>query len=508
MMNNNSFIYADKEEQMKRANRFLVIGNVIFYTFVSIIVSIYYLRGIRTLGYTCTLLAIIFTIIVITVVMYVKNKKDPRIRYVASTGLAVVTFLIAFAFDSYYMRILAAIPFVANIVSFDKKFIALFGIVISIINIFSTYIKAHVTHIYTGEAIFDNWCATIAIIALMLLIFSAVNIGKRFNEDALVSLEEEKKAQKKMLDDVINVAEEVRRGTESAMSIVNELNDSTSIVNQSVIDISSSTHNTAADIQAQTVATNNIQNSIEHILERSENMVQAANESDKLNSKNLELMRDIKNQFTTISDINSTVSALMNKLQERANAVKSISDAILAISSQTNLLALNASIESARAGEAGKGFAVVADEIRKLAEKTREETGNIGIILNELSDEAEQVSYAVNNSVSAAQTQDDLVNKASESFEDMNKNVSKLISDIGVIDKMLSSLSEANNQIVENIMHLSAATEEVTASSDQSAELSEKNLEKSEKTKSILNKVLEVSYKMDQYTKSSGDVNN
>lgn len=492
-------LYANKEEQIKRANQFLVVGYVTFYLFVSIIVFISYLRNIRTLGYTSALLAIVLFIIVVTMIMYLRNKQDTRIKYIASAGLMIVTFLVAFAFDNYYMRFMAVIPFVVNIISYDKKFFIMFGIINSAINIFVTYIKTFVTHVYTGEAIVDHWSATLAITILMIFLYLTVNIGKRFNDDAMGRLEEEKATQKNMLDAIINIAEEVRSGTESAMSIVSELNDSTNIVNSAVKDISDSTYSTAEDIQTQTVMTNNIQNSIKETLERSDNMVQVANESDDLNSKNLELIHEIKQQSTAISDINSNVATSMNRLQDRTNTVKSIADTIFSISSQTNLLALNASIESARAGEAGKGFAVVANEVRQLAEKTREETESIGAILDELSQEAEEVANAVNHSVSATQVQDELINQASKSFEHMNVNVNKLIADITGIDKMLNNLSEANNQIVENIVHLSATSEEVTASSNQSAELSNHNLEKAENTKRMLNQVLQASYQIDQY---------
>lgn len=493
------YLYADKNEQVKRANKFLVVGYISFYLFVSMIVFVSYMRDIRTLSYTLSLISIVLLIIFATAVMYIKNKQDPRIKYIASTGLVIVAFLVAFAFDNYYMRFMAVIPFTINIVSYDQKFFARFGMINCIVSIVVTYIKTFVTNVYTGEAIIDNWCATLAIVVLMLFLYLTVSVGKRFNDDAMGKLGEDQKAQKKMLDDIIRIAEEVRKGTENAMDIVNELNDSTNIVNSSVKDISESTYSTAEDIQNQTIMTNSIQHSIVNTLERSEHMVQVANKSDELNSENLELILDIKQQSLAISDINSNVASSMKKLQDRTNAVKNIAEAIYSISSQTNLLALNASIESARAGESGKGFAVVADEVRQLAEKTREETESIGFILDELSQEAEVVATAINHSVSATETQNELINQASESFSYMNTNVDRLITDITGIDKMLNDLSEANNQIVDNIVRLSATSEEVTASSEQSSELSHHNLEKVEIAKKMLNHVLQVSYQIDQY---------
>lgn len=84
-------------------------------------------------------------------------------------------------------------------------------------------------------------------------------------------------------------------------------------------------------------------------------------------------------------------------------------------------------------------------------------------------------------SVTAAGAQDEMIAQASESFGAMNQNVNELVTDIGEIDTMLNNLSKANNQIVENIMQLSATTEEVTASSVQAADLSVKNLGNAEK---------------------------
>ena len=179
--------------------------------------------------------------------------------------------------------------------------------------------------------------------------------------------------------------------------------------------------------------------------------------------------------------------------------MRNITKTIFSISSRTNLLALNASIESARAGEAGRGFAVVADEIRELSEKTRKETENIATILEALNANAVETADAVGRSMEVSDQQDKMIAEASDQFGVLNGNVNELVADIQEIDTMLESLSNANNRIVDNIMQLSATTEEVTASAQQSASMSDKNRENTERAQEVLKQVLEVAEKMDQF---------
>ena len=495
------YLYADEKEQIARANGLYALANILFYLFVMIIVFAAYIRGISTLAFTGVITVVVFVMIGLNVVLYRANRTDRRIRYLLSTGLLIVTFLTGVAFDSYYLRFMGALPFIVCIVFFDRRYSRFYGLVTGALNIVITAIKVAVMHQYSGEDVVDQVCATLVICFLMLLIYWTVAVAHTFNRDTIGQLGEGQKTQQKMMDHIVNVAEQVREGTEQAVDIMNQLNESTDVVNGAVRDISDSTQTTAENIQAQTVMTQNIQEAIGETRTRSAEMVETAKKSGELNQKNAELMNNLKVQSESIAGINAGVAASMQKLQEKTEAVKGIADTIFSISSQTNLLALNASIESARAGEAGKGFAVVADEIRELAEKTRLETENIASILEELSNDAHSAADSVGESVTAAQKQDEMIVEVSASFADMNQNVTLLTQDIGQIDDMLGQLSESNNQIVDNITQLSATTEEVTASSHQAAELSVNNLEHAEETKKLLHGVLEVAEELQKYTR-------
>lgn len=495
------YLYSSKEEQQKRANGFLTLGFIVFYMFVLLIVVSACFSGVRTVGFTGLVSIVIGITILFTVSLYLRNKTDKKIRYIATIGLLIVTFFIAIAFDNYYVRFLSAIPFAGCMLYFDKRFTAISGIAVSGLNIAVTYIKAVPMQAFTESELQDQVCATFAICVMMFLLYMTVRVAYKFNADTIGHLEEKEAVQQKMMDDIISVADEVRRGTEEAMHIVTELNGSTNVVNGALKNISDSTQSTAENIQTQTLMTKNIQDSIGETLEHSEKMVGVAKHSEELNDISAGIMKDLKRQSAVITDTNSEVAGSMKALKERTKAVKSIADTIYSISSQTNLLALNASIESARAGEAGRGFAVVADEIRQLAEKTRAETESIAGILSELSNHAEMAAGAVERSVTAADSQDQMISKASESFGEMNQNVNQLISNIEEIDHRLNKLSEANNQIVENILQLSATTEEVTASSAQAAELSIQNLNNADQTQKLLGNVIEVSHQLDKYIK-------
>ena len=493
------FKYADQEEQLKRANRFLVSGYLIFYAILMIIMWACYFVGIRSKGLTMMVSGIVLVSCIAIFLLYRKFLTSQKLKMMALPFLLVVCYVTGFAFTQGFIQLLGIFPLVGCMLFFDKKFSLISGIAYAVMEVLVTTAKI-VQHInLEGDSALNQIFVLVICLVLLVLLYCVTSIAEQFNKDTLGEVHEKNAKMQTMLDDVIGVATEVRKGTESAMDIVNDLNGSSEVVNGAMKNISESTLSTAENIQTQTTMTANIQQSIEDTLTSSETMVEIAKQSGLINRQSMDVMNRLKEQSQVISNTNQDVAKAMEALQAKTEEVRNIADTILGISSQTNLLALNASIESARAGEAGRGFAVVADEIRQLAERTKQETEEISKISDDLTENATRAANAVSQSVSATDAQDVMITEASESFEAMNDNVTELITHIENIDDRLSRLSEANNQIVDNITNLSATTEEVTASSNQAAELSNANMENAESAKNQLTGVLDVSHQLDKY---------
>ena len=493
------FQFADKTQQLIRSNRFMAVAVTAYFLYVLALLAVSVIRGERSLGLCGMIASLVTLVLAITWIAFLKNNKSTKLKYITLVGQSLIGWIIAFAYSQDFAILIGGFVLIGGILYFDKKYSLISGALYFILMASVVGLKLS-SGVNTGGKDAIDFAFVLSAVALMVVIIACTNsVAKLYNDHSVGAAEAEQERQKEIMDDVLMVADEVRKGTENAMGIINQLNESSEVVNNAMKDISDSTLSTSETIQTQTSMTQNIQESINVTIESSENMVRVAQYSNELNQQNMLLMGDLKHQSQVIAETNGHVSEAMKALQERTNAVKSIADTIFSISNQTNLLALNASIESARAGEAGRGFAVVADEIRQLAEKTRVETENIARILDELSANAKQASDAVERSVEAAGVQDQMIEQVSQSFDEMSNNVNGLISEIENIDTLLTNLSEANNQIVDNISNLSATTEEVTASSMQATEMTVENLDNAESAKNELSNVLHVSHQLDKY---------
>ena len=114
------------------------------------------------------------------------------------------------------------------------------------------------------------------------------------------------------------------------------------------------------------------------------NMADTASTSTKLAHES------VTDTLSGMSDIRATVQETgkrIKKLGERSQEISHVIEIIETIAEKTTLLALNASMQAVAAGEEGKGFSVIAEEIQRLAESSRESTGQISTLVRNIQQE-------------------------------------------------------------------------------------------------------------------------
>ena len=493
------FLYSDRNEQVKRINRVLIFTYGIYFTLLTVVVVIAYLRGFRTLAYLATTIVLeIFTLISLTSI-YAKKPNSEKLRWISLIELAVIGTLGCYGFTSYFLRFAMVGPVVPFVLYYDKKFSRISGLTVAVVQIGSFVARLSGEQAYNTNEAIDNAAAIGCAFAVVALCIYLEKILELFQADTVGLIEDRAAKQAQLLAEVMQVATSVREGVGHAMDNMNQLDETTQSVSGAMDEISNSTLANAEHIQEQTVMTQKIQDLIEETVARSEEMVASATEASNINEENHEMMLQLKEKAEKISEINNHVGTAMNNLVQKGDEMKSITEVILEISTQTNLLALNASIEAARAGEYGKGFSVVANEIRDLAEKTKNATEDITKMIVELGNNAQDAETAVSQACLASNQQGELIEQTAEGFVKMNDNVNNLTTNISDLEGRIENLATSNNTIVENISQLSATTEEVTAAAAQSAELSNDNKILSNDTRELLEEVQRTAAILDKY---------
>ena len=237
----------------------------------------------------------------------------------------------------------------------------------------------------------------------------------------------------------------IRRVHESAR----ELDTTTHGIEAASTDLSTRSASTAASLQAQANAMQDMASSISVTAERTLNATIYSGENSEVAERS----------GASIGHLVST----MREIRVSSQKISDIIGLIDGIAFQTNLLALNAAVEAARAGEAGRGFAVVAGEVRTLARNSANAAKEINALITETvqkvaagAEEVETAGETIRSVVANAKQINFFLHEVAQAARDQTNGVEQIVKVIQTLDQdtqQNSALSHETNAAAVALRH-------------------------------------------------------
>jgi len=160
-------------------------------------------------------------------------------------------------------------------------------------------------------------------------------------------------------------------------------------------------------------------------LEMDHSVAEVANTSNSMATGASQQAEMIAMVSEKIVEANETLNQVIGTIVENSKLVQNLA-------LQTNILALNAGIEASRAGDYGRGFAVVAENVRRLSEeskKSSEEIGNVAkLIADELTDVFGSIHEEILNVSAVSEETSASAEELASASEELAANIEELSS--------------------------------------------------------------------------------
>lgn len=499
-------MYGTDFEMGKKVNRFVLIIITVIDMFLFFGYIGDYAQGNISPGFMLAVDGLVVLSMAACYLVYFKKKDSAAFRYVSMAGYVAVYGIAVFGAQNDLVFVMIFPLTVIYILYYDFKIVMWIAIIFGAINIADViYMAAVLGHMHSGAPVNSSSVLLqgASVVVYMVVLCGTTTISNGNNSKKIAGLKEEQQKSAVLLDEVLQVAVAVKQNSIEAETHIRELGEYVASTASELENIAEGNSNNAESIGQQTVMTGNIQEMISETKSMSDKMLALAGQSEKAVHDGQESVDSLQLQAQRTREANQHVSDSVTTLISNARTVGEITEQIFAISSQTNLLALNASIESARAGEAGRGFAVVADEIRSLADETRKLTEGIKGIVAQLQENADIAKDTVANVIETANTEHELISNAGVKFGEIGNSIGELYANVQMIYKKIEDIMESNHVIVDSINRISAVSQEVTASTQQAAELGANTRHKAEKAHELMEKLLQTVGIISKYEKNS-----
>ena len=318
------------------------------------------------------------------------------------------------------------------------------------------------------------------------LVISANKIKNgNLNEEIIITSNNEigmlQAAFNEMAGSINGIIKQILKSTNEVNGFITHLKNNTELTANAATEISKTIEHVATgtseqmeSVEKSAEAVMKMVNNVKEVKESASVIVKSAENATDLAKAGVASIDDIKMTMEQITNVAHNTSRLISDLDLHTKEIDRAGQLITQISEQTNLLALNAAIEAARAGEHGRGFTVVAEEVRKLAEQSRNASGEILQLIKKIQGETSKAVISMEDGIRGVEAGNLVIIKTTNSFNsilDENNKVATSIKGLSQVIQHLSeevvSIEEALNTVASVSQSTAASAEEVLASVEE-----------------------------------------
>jgi twitching motility protein PilJ len=187
----------------------------------------------------------------------------------------------------------------------------------------------------------------------------------------------------------------------------------------------------------------------------------------------LQAVTNTVQSINKIREIIREIEKRVKRLGERSQEITGVVNIINEISERTHVLALNAGMQAAQAGDAGRGFMVVANEVQRLAESSREATGQISQLVKNIQVDTADAVSTMNDVITQVVEGTQLAEEAGNRMKDTRNVTVKLVEYVhDIADKAMKQV-KLGQILKERATVIQQSTEKTHLQLQAQSELSE-----------------------------------
>lgn len=236
-------------------------------------------------------------------------------------------------------------------------------------------------------------------------------------------------------------------------------------------EVSSGADSLSRDAEKSTVLSGEMTNRLNDVLAVNNDMKEIAVQVEQSGRSGAAAIEELSKHNQEAEGVVTSLSEKMKSLQAGTESISVVLDIVGNISKQINILSLNASIVAASAGEAGKSFMVVAKEIRSLANQSKDSIASVEAVIANIQSEMAATSRLVADSMPIFQRQSDISRSSQDIFRQVETAMGPFMESVLEVSKSLQFSMEAQSELSEMMMQVSAVSEQSTAATENVASL-------------------------------------